>query len=64
MQPSGTTQNMANIWKSKGLSMDLKVRFLKVTIFSIATYLSESWAMTKRQKASGCFRKFGVIGVC
>ena len=42
-----TTQSMENIWKSKGLSMNLKLRFLRACVFSIATYGSESWAMTK-----------------
>ena len=41
-----TMMNMSNIWRSKGLSMDLKIRFLRATIFSIAAYGSESWAMT------------------
>jgi len=27
------TQNMVNIWKSRGLSMELKLRFLRATIF-------------------------------
>ena len=45
-----TLQDMSTIWKSKGLSMNLKVRFLKATIFSIATYGSESWAMTKNDR--------------
>ena len=42
-----TTQNMLNIWKSRGLSIDLKLRFLRATVFSIATYGCESWAPTK-----------------
>ena len=45
-----TLQDMSSIWKSKGLSMILKVRFLKATIFSIASYGSESWAMTKNDR--------------
>ena len=36
------TQNMLNIWKSRGLSIDLKLRFLRATVFSIATYGCES----------------------
>ena len=42
-----TTQNMMNIWKSRGLSTDLKLRFLRATVFAIATYGCESWAPTK-----------------
>jgi hypothetical protein len=45
-----TLQDMSSIWKSKGLSMILEVRFLKATIFSIASYGSESWAMTKNDR--------------
>ena len=45
-----TLQDMSNIWKTKGLSMHLKVRFLRATVFSIATYGSESWAMTKNDR--------------
>ena len=44
------TQNMVNIWKSRGLSMELKLRFLRATIFAIATYGSESWALTKNDR--------------
>ena len=33
--------------RAKGCQyIDLEVRFLKATVFSIATYGSESWAMT------------------
>jgi len=45
-----TMMNMSDIWKSKGLSKDLKLRFLRATIFSIAAYGSESWAMTKNDR--------------
>ena len=38
---------MLNIWKSRGLSIDLKLRFLRATVFSIATYGCKSWAPTK-----------------
>ena len=37
-----TSQSMENIWKSKGISMNLKLRFLRACVFSIATYGSES----------------------
>ena len=42
-----TTQNMIMIWKSRGLTIDLKVRLLRATVFAIATYGCESWAPTK-----------------
>ena len=45
-----TSQSMENIWKSKGISMNLKLRFLRACVFSIATYGSESWAMTKNDR--------------
>ena len=45
-----TTQNMVNIWKSRGLSKGLKLRFLRATVFAIAMYGSESWAMTKSNR--------------
>ena len=45
-----TVQNMSHIWKSRGLSLSLKVRLLQATSFSIATYGSESWAMTKNDR--------------
>jgi len=45
-----TMMNMSDIWKSKGLSKNLKIRFLRATIFSIAAYGSESWAMTKNDR--------------
>ena len=45
-----TLQDMSNIWKKKGLSMTLKVHFLKATIFSIALYGSELLAMTKNDR--------------
>ena len=45
-----TVQSMSHIWKSRGLSLSLKVRLLHATSFSIATYGSESWAMTKNDR--------------
>jgi hypothetical protein len=45
-----TTQNMVNIWKSRGLSTGLKLRFLRATVFAIATYGCESWALTKNDR--------------
>ena len=45
-----TVQSMSHIWKSRGLSLSLKVRLLHATSFSIAIYGSESWAMTKNDR--------------
>ena len=36
--------------RAGGLSMELKVRFLRATVFSIASYGCESWAMTKNDR--------------
>ena len=44
------TQNMVNIWKSRGLSIKLKLRFLRATVFAIATYGCESWSTTKNDR--------------
>ena len=41
---------MSKIWKSRGLSINLKVRLLRATVFSIATYGCESWTMTKNDR--------------
>ena len=43
-------QNMVSIWKSRGMSLGLKVRFLRATAFLIAIYGCESWAMTSGDK--------------
>ena len=65
-----TVQNMSHIWKSRGLSLSLKVRLLQATnSFSIATYGSESWAMTKNDRKRvdafemWCYRIEAVAGV-
>ena len=59
-----TTQNMMNIWKSRELSMELKLRFLKATVFSVATYGCESWAPTKNDsKRIDAFEMWYYIGV-
>ena len=42
----GAVQNMVSIWNSRGMSLGLKVRFLRMTAFHIAIYGCESWAMT------------------
>ena len=39
-------QNVVSIWKSRGMSLGLKVRFLKATAFPIAIYGCDPWAMT------------------
>ena len=43
------TQSMTKLWKSK-LPASLKVRLLKSTVFSVASYGSESWSMKKADK--------------
>ena len=59
----GAVQNMVSIWKSRGMSLELKVRFLRAIAFPIAIYGCESWAMTsgdlKRVDAFElwCYRK-------
>ena len=46
----GARQNMVSIWKSRGMRLGLKVRFIKATAFPIAIYGCESWAMTSGDK--------------
>ena len=46
----GAVQNMVSIWESRGMSLGLKVRFLRATAFPIAIYGCESWAMTSCDK--------------
>ena len=46
----GAVQNMVSIWKSRCMSLGLKVRFLRATAFPIAIYGCESWAMTSGDK--------------
>ena len=43
-------QNMVSIWQSRGMSLGLKVSFLRATAFPIALYGCESWAMTSGDK--------------
>lgn len=40
-------QQMGTLWRSRGISVELKVRLLHTIIFPIATYMHELWAMTK-----------------
>ena len=46
---------MLNIWKSRDLSIELKLRLLRATVFSIARYGCESWAPTKNDKRIEAF---------
>ena len=49
----GAVQNMAYMWKSRGMSLGLKVRFLRATALPIVIYLiygCESWAVTSGDK--------------
>ena len=45
-----TVQSMQNIWKSRGISISLKVRLLNAVAFSIVSYGCESWALTKNDR--------------
>ena len=55
--------NLTTIWKSRGVSIGLKIRLLKSTAFAIALYGCESWAPTEadRKKINAfemwCYRK-------
>ena len=61
----GAVQNMVSIWKSRGMSLGFKVRFLRATAFPIAIYGCESWAMTSGEKRSVLMlSKCGVIEDC
>ena len=42
--------SIQNIWKSRGISISLKVRLLNAVAFSIVSYGCESWAMTKNDR--------------
>ena len=58
-----TRKNLLTIWKSRGVSSDLKIRLQKSTAFAIALYGCESWALTEadRKKINAfemwCYRK-------
>ena len=41
---------MVFIWKSRGMSLGLKLRFLRVTAFPVAIYGCESWTMISGDK--------------
>ena len=47
----GAVQNMVSIWKSRGMSLGLKVRFLRVIAFPIAIYGCEASGDKKRVDA-------------
>lgn len=44
------TQKMVKIWRSRGINNSLKLQIALTSIFPIATYGSETWAMTKRDE--------------
>ena len=46
----GPVEHMVSIWKNRGMSLGLKVRFLRATAFPIDIYGCESWAMTSGDK--------------
>ena len=43
-----TVQKMTSIWKSRGVSKELKLRIARATAFAVATYGSESWTFSKK----------------
>lgn len=43
-----TVNNLMIIWKSRGISIGLKIRLLKSTAFAIALYKGEPWALQKQ----------------
>ncbi len=53
----GAVQNVLFIWKSRVMSLGLKVRFLRATAFPIAIYGCESWG-------SGDKRRVDAFGLC
>ena len=46
----GAMENMVSIWKSRGMALGLKVRFLWATAFPIAIYGCETWAIISGDK--------------
>ena len=56
-------QNLTTIWRARGVSIRLKTRLLKSTVFANELYGCESWALTEadRKKINAlemwCYRK-------
>ena len=44
------TSNLVEIWKSKELSVNLKVRLAKSLVWSVALYACESWTLRKQEE--------------
>ena len=46
----GATTDLADLWKSKDLSLNLKVKLAKALVWSIALYGCESWTIKKEEE--------------
>ena len=57
-------QNMVSVWKSRGMSLGLKVRLLRATAFPISIYDCESWAMTSGDKKGARTRSVLTLSNC
>ena len=44
------TTDLAELWKSKDLSLKLKVNLAKALVWSIALYGCESWTLRKKEE--------------
>lgn len=61
-QAWGAFWKMKEIWKSKSIKIQLKVRLFKASCLAILLYGSETWTLTKQQKqvlnsfATSCYR--------
>ena len=44
------TSNLLEIWKSKELSVNFKVRLAKSLVWSVALYACESWTLRKQEE--------------
>ena len=63
----GPVEHMVSIWKNRGMSLGLKVRFLRANSFPTAIYGCESWAMTSGDKKRAdafemwCYRRLLMV---
>ena len=46
----GATSDLVTLWKSKDLSLRLKVKLAKTLIWSVALYGCESWTLRKKEE--------------
>ena len=49
-QARSVASNLADVWKSRELSLELKKRMAKALVWSVALYGCESWALRKREE--------------